>query len=43
LNDVPQPLSNILSPKTWKKAVAIAHGEEEMESILTCYFDPESK
>lgn len=37
---VAQPLVPLLSPETWATAQAIARGEAEMASILTCYYDP---
>jgi hypothetical protein len=41
---VAQPLAVLLPPEVWAKAKAIARGEAEMDSILTCYypgaFDP---
>lgn len=40
LQDVNQPLMNFLNDTTQVKIKAILMGELEMESILTCYYDP---
>ena len=39
LQKVDQPLSQIVKPATFEKALAISSGEEKMASILNCYFD----
>lgn len=39
LDDVKQPLAEMLDKNTWNKAMAIAKGKQEMDSILTCYYD----
>ncbi len=39
INKVEQPLQQLLTQETWEKAVAIAEGREEMDSILNCYYD----
>lgn len=38
LDDVPQPLIDLLPKEIQDKAIAIARGEKEMDSILTCYY-----
>ena len=40
LHRVDQPLQTILEKQKWEKAIAISKGNEKMDSILTCYFDP---
>ncbi len=37
--NVNQALKPLVSDELWAKIHRIAHGEEEMESILSCYFD----
>jgi hypothetical protein len=41
LKKVDQPLIDLLSEETWNKVSAIAEGKREMDSLLTCYFEPE--
>ncbi|MCA1751047.1 MAG: SET domain-containing protein [Cryomorphaceae bacterium] len=36
--DLPQPLSEIIDPETWNKVVKISRNEEEMDSILMCFY-----
>jgi len=40
LPDVHQPLKEILVEGTWDKALRVGKGQEEMESILNCYYNP---
>lgn len=35
---VPQPLKNLLSQQQWKTVEKVANQQQEMRSILTCYF-----
>jgi hypothetical protein len=35
---LPQPLRGLMEPEIWEKAVRIATGMEEMDSILSCYY-----
>lgn len=42
-NNVSQPLLHILPPDTQKKAISVALGQEMMDSIKTCYYDPNKK
>jgi len=39
-NEVSQPLSGLIKPEYLKKAKGIARGEEKMDSILRCYYNP---
>jgi len=39
LDDVKQPLAEMLDKSTWNKAMAIAEGKQEMDSILNCYYE----
>ncbi|MDD3146079.1 MAG: SET domain-containing protein [Candidatus Riflebacteria bacterium] len=39
LHRVEQPLQPLLTQEIWEKSVAIAEGREEMDSILSCYYD----
>lgn len=39
-NYVEQPLKHLIDPKYRAKVTAIAAGDERMDSILTCYYDP---
>lgn len=41
LTKVEQPLVDLLSEETWKKVSEIADGRREMDSLITCYFEPE--
>lgn len=34
-----QPLKQFISNKNWKKIEKIVSGKEEMDSVLTCYYD----
>ncbi len=43
LTKVEQPLQCLLTQELWEKSVRIAEGREEMESILTCYYNPEEQ
>lgn len=43
LTKVEQPLQSLLTQELWEKSVRIAEGREEMDSILTCYFNPEEQ
>lgn len=36
--EVDQPLKSLLAPDTWNKAVKIAEGKEQMDSILNIYY-----
>jgi len=40
LDRLPQPLQPVMQAEIWTKAVRIARGEEQMDSILTCYYGP---
>lgn len=42
-HEVDQPLKKLLSPKLLKKIERIANGDEEMDSILKCYYNPNGK
>jgi len=37
--NVEQPLRCLVADELWHKVNRIAHGEEQMDSILTCYYD----
>lgn len=39
LSKVEQPLQQLLTQEIWEKSVRISEGREEMDSILTCYYD----
>lgn len=39
-NHVHQPLKHLIDRKYMAKVAAIAAGDERMDSILTCYYDP---
>lgn len=41
LTRVDQPLQGLLPPSTWDTCCKIAGGEEQMESILGIYYDPD--
>lgn len=43
LTQVLQPLREVLPAETWQRAVRVAHGEEPMKSILSCYYRPNRK
>jgi hypothetical protein len=43
LTRVEQPLQSLLTQDLWEKSVRIAEGREEMDSILTCYYNPEEE
>ena len=36
---VNQPLRKLISDDLWNKVEKIAHGQQEMDSILSCYYD----
>ncbi len=40
INTLDQPLQHLIDPKLWNKVNAIIAGDEQMDSILTNYFDP---
>ncbi|MGQ9871588.1 SET domain-containing protein-lysine N-methyltransferase [Leptodesmis sp.] len=39
-NQVDQPLKHLIDPKFADKVAAIAAGQEVMDSLLTCYYNP---
>lgn len=39
-NHVDQPLKHLIDPKFVNKVAAIAAGQERMDSLLTCYYNP---
>ena len=41
INKVEQPLLSLLTQDLWEKSVRIAEGREEMDSILSCYYNSE--
>ncbi|MBD2767882.1 SET domain-containing protein [Hymenobacter sp. BT664] len=42
-NQVPQPLLRLLAPVHQEQVLAVAAGQRAMESILRCYYAPESE
>ncbi len=38
-NQVEQPLAHLIEPQFRAKVMAIANGQEAMDSLLTCYYD----
>jgi hypothetical protein len=43
INSLDQPLKNFIKQKTWKKIMKVVEGREDMQSILSCYYNPEKR